>query len=87
MLRRHFRDVHPKDSVIVLWEGPFPQFEQCAMQCNRRYPRHIHSQVCRQGADRCTQRDSTIKSALALRQLFYVKEDVLEKVQSYCYLG
>ena len=24
MLRQHFRDFHPKDSVIVPWEGPFP---------------------------------------------------------------
>ena len=87
MLRRHFRDVHPKDSVVVPWEGPFPRCKQCAMQCNPWYPRHIHSQVCRQGVERRTQRDSAIKSALALRQLFYVKGDVLEKVDSFCYLG
>ena len=34
MLRRHFRDLHPKDSVVVPWEGPFPQCERCLMQCN-----------------------------------------------------
>ena len=24
MLRRHFRDLHPKDSVVIPWEGTFP---------------------------------------------------------------
>jgi hypothetical protein len=30
---------------------------------------------------------TAITSALALRQLFYVKGEVLEKVESFCYLG
>ena len=55
------------------------------MQCNPKYPRHIHSQVCQTGAERRTQRDSAITSALALRQLFYV--EVLEKVELFRYLG
>ena len=87
MLRRHFRDLHPKDSVEVPWEGHYPRCERCAMQCNPRYPRHIHSQVCQTGVDRRTQRDSAITSALALRQLFYVEGEVLEKVESFRYLG
>ena len=57
------------------------------MQCNPRYPRHIHSQVCQLGVERRMQRDSAIKSALALRQLFYVEGEVLEKVESFKYLG
>jgi hypothetical protein len=57
------------------------------MQCNPRYPQHIHSQVCQLGVERRTQRDSAITSALALRQLFYVEEEVLEKVESFRYLG
>ena len=87
MLRRHFRDLHPKDSVVIPWEGSFPRCERCRMQCNPRYPRHIHSQVCQQGVERRTQRDSAITSALALRQLFYVEGEVLEKVESFRYLG
>ena len=58
------------------------------MQCNPRYPQHIHSQVCQQGEERHTQRDSSaITLALALRQLFYVDGEVLEKVESFRYLG
>ena len=87
MLCRHFRDLHPKDSVEIWWEGSFPQCEQCTMQCNPGYPRHIHLQVCQQGVERRTQRDSAIASALALRQLFYVEGGVLERVESFRYLG
>ena len=87
MLRRHFRDLHPKDSVEVRWEGHFPRCEWCAMQCNPRYPQHIYSQVCQTGTERRTQRESAIMSALALRQLFYVEGEVLERVESFRYLG
>ena len=57
------------------------------MQCNPQYPQHIHSQVCKTGAEWRTQRDSAIMSALALRQPFYVEGEVLERVESFCYLG
>jgi len=87
MLRRHFWDLHPKDSVVIPWEGSFPRCERCRMQCNPRYPRHIHSQVCQQGVERRSQRDSAITAALALRQLFYVEGEVLEKVESFRYRG
>jgi len=87
MVHRHFRDLHPLDSVEVPWEGHYPRCERCAMQCNQKYPRHIHSQVCQTGAEWRTQRDSAITLALALRQLFYVEGEVLEKVESFRYLG
>jgi hypothetical protein len=38
MLPRHFRDLHPKDSVEVPWKGSYPRCKRCAMQCNPRYP-------------------------------------------------
>ena len=42
--------------------------------------------MCQLGVERRTQRDSAITSALALRQLFYVEGEVLEKVESFRYL-
>ena len=39
------------------------------------------------GTEQRTQRDSAITSALALRQLFYVDGEVLERVESFQYLG
>ncbi len=87
MLHRHFRDLHPKDSVEVSWEGHYPRYEWCAMQGNPKYPRHIHSQVYQTGVERRTQRDSAITLALALQQLFYFEGEVLEKVESFRYLG
>jgi hypothetical protein len=43
--------------------------------------------MCQTGVERRAQRDLAITSALALRQLFYVKGEVLEKVESFRYLG
>ena len=56
------------------------------MQCNPGYPQHTFSQVCQVGLECCTQIDSAIASALALRQLFCVEGEVLEKVESFRYL-
>ena len=72
---------------MIPWEGSFPQCKRCRMQCNPQCPRHIHLQVCQQGVERRTQMDSAIKAALALRQLFYVEGEVLEKVELFRYLG
>jgi hypothetical protein len=87
MLRRHFWDLHPKDKVEILREGSFQQCERCMMQCNQRYPWHIHTQVCFLGAEQWTQRDSAVTAALALCKLFHVEEELPEKVDSFQYLG
>ncbi len=86
MLRRHFQDLHPKDTVEILREGTFPRCERCTMHCNPRYTRHIHTQECLLGAEQQTQRDSAITVALALRKLFHVEGALLEKVDSFWYL-
>jgi hypothetical protein len=83
MLRPHFRDLHPKDTVEIPRERNFPRCERCMMQCNPRYPRHIHTQVCSLGAERWTQQDLAVLVALALRKLFYVEWEVLEKVDLF----
>jgi hypothetical protein len=72
MLRRHFRDLHPKNTVEILREGNFLRCGHCRMQCNPQYPRHIYTQVCLLGAEQRTQRDSAVLAALALRKLFHV---------------
>ncbi len=87
MLRRHFQDLNLKDTVEILREGNFPRCERCTMQCNPWYPRHIHTQVCLLGAEQRTQRDSAVLAALALRKLFHVEGEVLEKVDLFRYLG
>ncbi len=87
MLRRHFRDLHPKDTVDIPREGTFPWCEHCTMQCNPWYLRHIHTQVCSLGAEQRTQWDSAITVVLALGKLFHVEGELLEKVDSFRYLG
>jgi hypothetical protein len=51
MLRCHFWDLHPKDTVEISREGTFPRCKHCMMQCNPRYPRHIHTQMCLLGTE------------------------------------
>jgi hypothetical protein len=46
MMRRHFRDVHPLDLVVVPKEGKYGQCEQCRMQVNPLYPHHRLSKEC-----------------------------------------
>ena len=87
MLRHHFWDLHPKDTVEIPKEGTFPWCEHCTMQCNPCYLQHIHTQVCKLGAEGQTQRDWAITAALALHKLFYVKGELLEKVDLFQYLG
>jgi len=46
MLRRHFRDLHPFDKVIVPKEGYYLRCERCLMQVNPSYPRHNCTKEC-----------------------------------------
>jgi hypothetical protein len=87
MLRGHFRDLHPLDKVVVSMGGYFPWCEQCAMQVNPAYPRHIRTQECQTGVEQKLQRESAVRSALALRRQFSVDGDVLERVEVFKYLG
>jgi hypothetical protein len=83
MLRRHFRDLHPKNTMEIPREGTFLWCEHCTMQCNPLYPRHIHSQVYKLGAEQRAQRDLAVTAALALQKLFYVEGELVEKVDLF----
>jgi hypothetical protein len=87
MMRRHFRDLHPLDYVVVAKEGRYPRCPHCSMQTNPRYPAHINTKECRVGTERRNQRDMAVQSALALCQQFTVHGDVLERVKVFRYLG
>jgi hypothetical protein len=87
MLRQHFRDLHPLDKVVVSTEGYFLRCERCAMQVNPAYPKHIWTKECQTGVERKLQRESAVRSALALHRQFSVHEDVLERIKVFKYLG
>jgi hypothetical protein len=38
MMRRHFRDVHPLDLVVVPKESKYDRCDRCGMQVNPLYP-------------------------------------------------
>ena len=87
MLRRHFRDLHPRDIVYIPWErGPYPRCKRCNMQCNPAYPKHNQKKKCQVGRKQREQRDKAIDAALALCQLIYINGDVLRVVDAFRYL-
>jgi hypothetical protein len=86
-MRRHFRDVHPMDLVKVPKEGKFDFCEQCGMQVHPLYPCHRRLKECQVGVEHRLQQEAAVTSALALRQQFTVRGDVLEWVEVYKYLG
>ncbi len=87
MMRRHFRDVHPKDLAKVQEEGKFRWCWRCRMQVNPRYTGHQNSKECQVGVERRQQREAAVTSALALRQQFSVNGEALEQVEVFKYLG
>ncbi len=86
-MRRHFRDVHPKDLVMVPTEGKSRRCDRCGMQVDPRYPRHRFTKECQVGVERKKQQEAVVTSALALRQQFSVHGNTLERVEVFKYLG
>jgi hypothetical protein len=86
-MRRHFRDLHPLDCVVVRKEGYYHWCQRCGMQVDPTRPAHIYTEECWVGTARRHQWDMSVRSALALRQQFTVHGDVLECVEVFRYLG
>ena len=86
-LRRHFRDVHPQDLVVIPSEGKYQRCHRCGMQVNPFYPRHYTTRECQVGVERKQQREAAVKSALTLCEQFSIQGDVLEQVEVFKYLG
>ncbi len=86
-MRQHFWDVQPLDLIRVPKEGKFDHCKQCGMKVHPLYPRHRHSKECQVSVERQLQREVAVMSALALRQEFMVRGDILQRVEVYKYLG
>jgi hypothetical protein len=87
MLRRHFRDLHLLDWVLISKKGYFPRCEKCAMQVNPACPQHIWTKECQTRVEQKQQHESAVSVALALRRQFMVHGDALEHVEVFNYLG
>jgi hypothetical protein len=86
MMRRHFRDVHPKDLVKVPKEGKFRWCWRCGMQVNPKFTGHQNMKECQVGVKRKQQREAADTSALALQQQFSVHGEALDQVEVFKYL-
>jgi hypothetical protein len=86
-MQQHFRNLHPLDLVCIPQEGCYGRCHWCAMQVNPFYPCHVQTKECQVGVEHRKQRETAISSALALRQQFTVRRDVLKWVEVFKYLG
>jgi hypothetical protein len=75
------------DLVKVPKEGKFRWCRRCGMQVDPRHARHQYTKECQVGVGRKKQREAAVTLALALRQQFSVRGDVLEQVEVFEYLG
>jgi hypothetical protein len=87
MMRRHFRDVHPLNLVVIPKEGKYDRCERCRIQVNPLYPCHWLSKDCQVGVEQKQQWEAAMTLALVLQQQFSVDEEVLEWVEVFKYLG
>ncbi len=86
-LRRHFRNVHPQDLVVIPSEGKYQWCHWCIMQVNPFYPCHYTTRECQVGVERKQQHEAAVQLALALCEQFSIHGDVLERVEVFKYLG
>jgi hypothetical protein len=75
------------DLVKVPKEGGFDCCEQYGMQVHPLCPCHQLSKECQIGVELQQQWEAAVTSALALRQQFMVRGDVLKRVKVFKYLG
>ena len=87
VMRRHFRDLHPLDYVVVRKEGYYHRCQRCGMQVDPMCLAHINTEENWVGTACRHQRDMAVQSALALRQQFTVHGDVLKHAEVFWYLG
>jgi hypothetical protein len=60
MMRRHFRDIHPKDLVKLPKEGKFRRCWRCGMQVNPKFTGHQNTKECQVGVERKQQREAAV---------------------------
>jgi hypothetical protein len=89
-LRRHFRDRHPLDTIIIRDEGavPLSRCERCLMFVSHTQARlHPQSLECGDGEQRKFQRESIEATRIARTTVFEVNGKPIETVTCFTYLG
>ena len=90
-MRKHFRDRHPNDLVIIPEEGsePFPQCDRCGLQVSPHAVRmgHLGSAMCLQGQQLRRRRRAARLAHEARSVTFTVNGVQLRKVDQFKYLG
>ena len=90
-LRRHFMHRHPHDNIHILEEhtNPYPKCERCGLQVPWRalMTSHHHTQACLSGTSLRNKRHRALETQRAHEVTFTVEGKVLERVDTFRYLG
>jgi hypothetical protein len=87
--RRHFLFHHYFDTIIISEEGQLPQCEKCGMFCtlSALAGKHPESTLCREGTRRNNQRMRELQCIRAQCHTFHIRDQMLETVTNFQYLG
>jgi hypothetical protein len=88
-MRRHFLFRHYHDTIIILQEGQLPRCDKCGMFCTvtALAGKHLDSALCRKGARRNKRKIRELQCIRALRHQFHIRDQPLETVTNFRYLG
>ena len=86
-MRRHFRNCHPEDTIIIEEEGPLPRCPRCRLFQKDVGPKHQSSMDCQRAAANYSRRLDAQTQATAQQACFYVNGQELKSTTEFRYLG
>jgi hypothetical protein len=88
-MHRHFFYRHFHDTIIISEEGVLPRCQRCRMFCTvtALAGKHIGSKNCWDGERMNQRRFQELQCIRALRQTFHIRDQPLETVANFPYLG
>lgn len=88
LMRKHYRQRHPNDIIIINEEGLLPRCTKCGLfQKNAMSQQHQNSEDCKKFTMRMTKRRQEIMQQAAGNVEFYINGQAVKKVSKFKYLG
>jgi Reverse transcriptase (RNA-dependent DNA polymerase) len=88
IVRKHFRNCHPEDSVIIEQEGLLPHCPNCGIfQSNAHTPQHKASLECKKGITTKKKKLQETLQTAATHVKFFLGQEQIQKKPQFKYLG
>ena len=86
-MRKHFRNRHPEDTIIIADEGPLPQCPKCGLFQKNVDTKHQESLDCKRFSGIKEKREQAKKQALASNFVFTINGTPIKSTTEFKYLG